>query len=71
MATHKVMSIIFFVLLGLGICSATRALLTLEGGSYTPGSGGTANYGAGHGIGGGGGGGGGGSGGGGHGGYVP
>ncbi|KAJ0052086.1 hypothetical protein Pint_03442 [Pistacia integerrima] len=33
MATHKVFSVVFFVLLGLGICSATIALFTYEGGS--------------------------------------
>ena len=48
MATHRAVSAVFFVLLSIGICSATRALLTFEG---------EAGYGTGHGIGGGGGGG--------------
>ena len=33
MAIQKVFSVVFFALLGLGICSATRALLTLENGN--------------------------------------
>lgn len=45
MAKYKVFSIVIFVLIGLGICSATRSLFSLgEGG-----------YGSGHGTGGGGG----------------
>ena len=52
MANNNILSVVFFVLLGLGICSATRALLTLEGGvGYTQGSGGTGGYGARHGVG--------------------
>ena len=57
MGTSKVLSIVFFVLLGVGICSAARTLLTIGGGVHGEiGVGvGVGGYGGGGGSGGGGG----------------